>query len=87
MATRKADAKKKKLGTCVQGGCENPAFYVESKLCTACYAFHHYWTGRSVTDKMKRVRKLAFWNERAHDVLMPEKVSPIRKPVKRSATG
>lgn len=76
--TRKADARKKKLGTCVQPGCDNDAFYVSSKLCTACYAFHHYWTGRSVTDKMKRAKKLQFWAVRAEDVLMPQKVTNIR---------
>lgn len=77
--TRKADARKKKLGNCVQPGCENDAYYVGAKLCTACYAFHHYWTNRSVTDKMKRAKKLQFWAVRAEDVLMPQKVTNIRK--------
>jgi hypothetical protein len=85
--TRKADAKRKKLGNCIQPGCPNAAYYTGAKLCTACYSFHHYWTGRSVTDKVKRAEKLQFWAIRAEDVLMPQKVTNIRKkaPAKRRA--
>lgn len=81
--TRKADAKNKKLGNCAQPGCENDAYYVSAGLCTACYSFHHYWTGRSVTDKMKRAKKLQFWAVRAEDVLMPSKVTNIRSSQNR----
>jgi len=67
----------RKKDTCVMDGCVNDRYYKQSGLCTACYAFLYYWQDRSVTDKMRHVRKIERWNQRVHAGLMPAKVSSI----------
>ena len=73
-----AKQRKKTYGHCLTPSCENRATNKGAQLCNCCYQFQHYWTGRSVTDKMKRVKRIAFWNERAQTMLMPANVSPLR---------
>lgn len=73
-----AKPRKKTFGPCVTDGCDRKAEHKESSLCKRCYAFQHYWVGRSVTDKMKRVKQIEYWNRRAHQMLMPSNVTSMR---------
>lgn len=55
---------------------ERPIECPNSGLCKRCYAWSHYWVGRSVTDKMKRAQQIEMWNRRAKKAL---KLTSVRK--------
>ena len=73
----------KQKHTCRVSGCTNAVKHRHSRLCGACYAFMNYWKDRTVTDRMKRVDKIKFWADRADEMLVPAKVSTLKK--KKSA--
>jgi hypothetical protein len=83
MASRKPQ--QKTYGPCATPECDRDAEHKESGLCKRCYAFQYYWTGRSVTDKMKRVKQIEYWNARAHSMLMPSGVATTAGRIKRRA--
>ena len=67
-----------KIKKCRVRGCNNEAEHKESGLCKKCYAFMYYWNERSVTDKMKRIDQLEFWQKRANQLLLPQGVRKLR---------
>lgn len=64
---------------CSIDGCDNYVKYKKSRVCEACYQFMYYWQHRSVTDKMKHVHKLDRWSKRAHVVLVPTRVTTLKR--------
>lgn len=83
----KRSAKKPTYGPCSTPECDRSANHKESMLCSRCYAFQHYWTGRTVTDKVKRVKQIEYWNARAHTMLMPANIASTAGRVKKRKAG
>jgi hypothetical protein len=66
--------------SCVFEDCTREG-YGDTGLCSACYAFMHYWKGRSPGDVLNHVSKLKFWASRSTN-LVPKvraKVTPKAK--------
>ena len=66
---------------CSVDGCFSERKYIESGLCSACYAGMYYWKGKTPTQVVNRIKQLARLTSRM-DSLMPT-VRHIRR--RRSA--
>ena len=66
------------MSKCRIRGCDRDVGHKESGLCKCCYAFMHYWSKKTVTQQVKHVDKLHFWDKRAMQLLMPKKVAKRR---------
>lgn len=64
---------------CAIDGCDNGVFYKESGLCTACYSSLYYWRKKSVTEVMRRKRKLHVFASRMEVAEPKVKVMRRRK--------
>lgn len=83
MAKRKSHLK----DPCTTPGCNGDNECPESGLCKRCYNFLYYWHRRGVTAKVKHVKKLEQWDQRAQALLLPTNVSSISRQGRKRSAG
>ena len=70
---------KKDAVQCRTPGCDREATgSIKGKICKPCYAFFHYWKGRSPGDILNRAETIHRWEQRMNTIV-PARVSRISK--------